>query len=189
MSRIIIISGPSGTGKGTVIEHLMKDDSLHLSFSISATNRAPRGQEKHGVEYYFLSDQEFTDNIAQGLFIEYVEVYPGRYYGTLKSELNRVDALGRNLLLDIDVEGAIQVKELYKEQVLTLFLQPPSIETLKERLEKRGTETAELIASRLERAAYELSFADKFDRTFVNDHLDVCVEEVKGAIRAFLAEQ
>lgn len=167
----------------------MKEESLHLSFSISATNRDPRGSEQHGVEYYFLSKEEFARNIDQNLFIEYVEVYPGRYYGTLKSELKRIDTLGRNLLLDIDVEGALQVKKLYGEQVLSIFLQPPSMAILRERLEKRGTETADVIASRLERAAYELSFADKFDHTFVNDNLYQCVEEVKKAILNFLSKK
>lgn len=186
MPQIIIISGPSGTGKGTVIEQLMKDAGLQLSFSISATNRAPRGSERHGVEYYFLSNEEFIQSIAQERFIEYVEVYPGRFYGTLKSEVERVDALGQNLLLDIDVEGAIRVKELYGEQALSIFLQPPSIDTLRLRLEKRGTETKELIESRLQRAAYELSFAPQFDRTFINDDLSECVCKVKDAIQTFI---
>ncbi len=186
MSKIIIISGPSGTGKGTVIKELMQDPALNLSFSISATNRSPRGEEQDGVEYYFLSDKEFAKKIKDNLFIEYVEVYPGRFYGTLKSELDRIEKLQSNLLLDIDVEGAIQVKELYQSQALSIFLSPPSLEALGERLKKRGTETLEQIEGRLDRASYELSFANRFDCNFINDNLSECVEETKKAVLDFL---
>lgn len=188
MSRIIIISGPSGTGKGTVINRIIEDENLRLSFSISATNRQPRNTEQHGVEYYFLSEEEFTNKIKEDAFIEYVEVYPGRFYGTLKSELDRINALNRNLLLDIDVEGALKVKELYGDQVLSLFLAPPSIDTLRDRLIHRGTESMEVIRERLDRAAYELSLAPLFDKKVINDDLNICVEEVRSAIHSFLYE-
>lgn len=187
MSRIVILSAPSGTGKSSVIGRIIEDPNLKLTFSISATNRPPRGEEKDGVEYYFLSDEQFQDYIEQGRFIEYVEVYPGRYYGTLKSELERIGGLGRNLILDIDVEGALEVKKKYGQDVLAIFLLPPSIDELRRRLEGRGTDTPEVIADRLARAEYEISLAEQFDTQLVNDDLTRCSEAVREAITQFLS--
>ncbi len=187
MSHIVILSAPSGTGKSSVINRIITSEALQLAFSISATNRLPRGTEQHGVEYYFLSDQEFQNYIEQDRFIEYIEVYPGRYYGTLKSELDRIQSLGRNLILDIDVEGALEVKRKYGKEVLTIFLLPPSLEELRHRLEGRGTDSAEVIADRLARAEYEIGLSQKFDMRFVNDDLERCSEEVREAIARFLA--
>lgn len=187
MSHIVILSAPSGTGKSSVINRIITSEALQLAFSISATNRPPRGTEQHGVEYYFLSDQEFQNYIEQDRFIEYIEVYPGRYYGTLKSELDRIQSLGRNLILDIDVEGALEVKRKYGKEVLTIFLLPPSLEELRHRLEGRGTDSAEVIADRLARAEYEIGLSQKFDMRFVNDDLERCSEEVREAIARFLA--
>lgn len=187
MSHIVILSAPSGTGKSSVINRIITSEALQLAFSISATNRLPRGTEQHGVEYYFLSDQEFQNYIEQDRFIEYIEVYPGRYYGTLKSELDRIQCLGRNLILDIDVEGALEVKRKYGKEVLTIFLLPPSLEELRHRLEGRGTDSAEVIADRLARAEYEIGLSQKFDMQFVNDDLERCSEDVREAIARFLA--
>lgn len=187
MSHIVILSAPSGTGKSSVINRIITSEALQLAFSISATNRLPRGTEQHGVEYYFLSDHEFQNYIEQDRFIEYIEVYPGRYYGTLKSELDRIQSLGRNLILDIDVEGALEVKRKYGKEVLTIFLLPPSLEELRHRLEGRGTDSAEVIADRLARAEYEIGLSQKFDMRFVNDDLERCSEEVREAIARFLA--
>lgn len=184
--RMIIISAPSGTGKSSVIEKLMSNDQLKLSFSISATNRAPRGNEQNGKEYFFISDEEFQKRINEDAFIEYVEVYEGRYYGTLKSELNRIHESGRNMILDIDVEGALKVKEKYGSQVLAIFLAPPSLQELRRRLETRGTDTQEVIEQRLKRAEYELSLQNQFDKVFVNDDLQKCSENVEHAIAHFL---
>lgn len=187
MSHIVILSAPSGTGKSSVIGRIIEDPNLKLTFSISATNRLPRGEERDGVEYYFLSDQQFQEYITEERFIEYVEVYPGRYYGTLKSELERIGGLGRNLILDIDVEGALEVKKKYGQDVLAIFLLPPSIDELRHRLEGRGTDTPEVIADRLARAEYEISLAGQFDTQFVNDDLTRCSEAVREAIADFLS--
>lgn len=183
---IIIISAPSGTGKSSVIRLLIDIPQLHLSFSISATSRPPRGEEKEGIHYYFLTPEEFMSRIDAEDFIEFVEVYPGRYYGTLKDELKRVAQEGKNLLLDIDVEGALKVKEQYPSDTLTIFLSPPSLPVLRERLSLRGTETDEVIEQRLQRASYELSFAPQFDHHFINDNLQACSQKVQEAITHFL---
>lgn len=189
MSRIIILSAPSGTGKSSVIAQLIDDPALQLSFSISATNRAPRGSEQDGVEYYFLSPEDFERYRAQDLFIESVEVYPGRFYGTLKSEWQRIANMGKNLMLDIDVEGALEVKRKYGEEVLAIFLMPPSLQELRKRLELRATDAPEVIEERLKRAAYEMSLASRFDCQIVNDNLDCCIQEVRTAIIHFLSKE
>lgn len=183
---IIIISAPSGTGKSSVIAQIIDDPALRLRFSISATNRLPRGVEEDGKHYFFLSDEQFRNAIDQDLFVEYVEVYPGRYYGTLKRELQRIHSEGYNLLLDIDVEGALKVKNKYPQDTLAIFLAPPSLDTLRERLLNRGTDSIEVIEERLRRASYEMEFAPKFDFQVTNDKLDECSEKVKAIIVQFL---
>lgn len=184
--KLIIISAPSGSGKSTII-HAMEDrGNFEMKFSVSATNRKPRAGEEHGVHYYFLSTGEFKDRIAQGDFVEYEEVYPGRFYGTLKSEINRRLENGETIVLDIDVNGGVNVKSLYGDKALSIFVMPPSIEALRERLVARATESASRIDERLARAEYEISVADKFDRVVVNDDLAKAVEETENAILDFL---
>ena len=183
--KLIIFSAPSGSGKSTIIQSLL-NRNLNLSFSISATSRAPRGTEKNGVEYYFISPEEFRQRIANGEFLEYEEVYAGKYYGTLKSEVERILNSGRNVIFDVDVVGGLNIKKYYGDQALTLFIQPPSIEELKRRLNHRATDAPEVIASRIAKAEYELSFAPKFDRIIVNDILEKAQEEAYQTIRQFL---
>ncbi|HIZ26860.1 guanylate kinase [Barnesiella sp. An55] len=183
--KLIIFSAPSGSGKSTIIQSLLHRD-LNLSFSISATSRAPRGTEKNGVEYYFISPEEFRQRIANGEFLEYEEVYAGKFYGTLKSEVERILDSGRNVIFDVDVVGGLNIKKYYGDQALALFIQPPSIEELKKRLEHRATDAPEVIASRIAKAEYELSFAPRFDRIIVNDILEKAQEEAYQAIRQFL---
>ena len=184
--KIIIISAPSGTGKSTIINALLDRGEIDMKFSISATNRQPRGEEVHGVNYYFLSDDEFRSAIAQDAFVEYEEVYPGRFYGTLKSEVERITAEGPNVILDIDVKGGLNVKKLYGEDALSIFIQPPGLEVLRQRLTSRATDSAEAIEQRLAKAEYELSFAPEFDRVVVNDSLDRAVAEVDTVIKNFI---
>ena len=185
--KIIIISAPSGTGKSTIINALLDRGEIDMKFSISATNRQPRGEEVHGVNYYFLSDDEFRSAIAQDSFVEYEEVYPGRFYGTLKSEVERITTEGHNVILDIDVKGGVNVKKLYGEDALSIFIQPPGLEVLRQRLTSRATDSAEAIEQRLAKAEYELSFAPEFDRVVVNDSLDRAVAEVDTVIKNFLS--
>ena len=168
--KLIIFSAPSGSGKSTIINYLLKQD-LHLRFSISATSRAPRGTEKNGVEYYFLTPEEFRSRIANGDFLEYEEVYTDKYYGTLKSEVERILNEGDNVIFDVDVVGGCNIKKFYGERALSVFIQPPSVEELRRRLNGRGTDTPEVIESRIAKAEFELSFADKFDVVIVNDNL------------------
>lgn len=182
---IIVFSAPSGSGKSTLINHLMSQvDNLH--FSISATSRAPRGTEQNGVEYYFLSPEEFRKKIAENAFIEYEEVYTDKYYGTLKEEVDRRLERGENVVLDIDVKGAINVKRLYGARALLVFVQPPSIEELRHRLEGRNTDTPEVIQQRLDKAEYELTFAPQFDTVIINDNLETAKKDVVEIISAVL---
>lgn len=184
--KLIIISAPSGTGKSTIIAELMKQKELKLEFSISATTRPPRGSEKHGVEYYFLTLEDFRQRIEHDEFAEYHEVYEGRYYGTLKSEIKRITSKGHNVVLDLDVLGGIDVKKIYGNKALALFISPPSIETLRQRLLSRGTDSLEDINNRVDRAAYELSFADKYDCCVVNDVLEDAVAQAREIITDFI---
>ncbi|MDE6017264.1 MAG: guanylate kinase [Muribaculaceae bacterium] len=180
--KIIVLSAPSGTGKSSIIKNLMDYPELNLGFSVSATSREPRGKERHGVEYYFISHEEFKRKAEAGDFVEWEEVYPGTCYGTLKSEVQRVTEAGQNLIMDIDVKGGLNVKKLYGEQAITIFILPPSKEELEKRLKGRGTDAENVIKKRLEKADFELSFAPQFDVSVVNDNLDKAVEEVKKII-------
>lgn len=183
--KLVIFSAPSGSGKSTIIQSLLNRD-LNLSFSISATSRAPRGTEKNGVEYYFISPEEFRQRIANGEFLEYEEVYAGKFYGTLKSEVERILDSGRNVIFDVDVVGGLNIKKYYGDQALALFIQPPSIEELEKRLKHRATDAPEVIASRVAKAEYELSFAPRFDHIIVNNILEKAQEEAYQTIRQFL---
>lgn len=182
--KLIIFSAPSGSGKSTIISYLMQQ-GLGLAFSISATSRAPRGSEQHGVEYFFLSPEEFRERIAAGEFLEYEEVYPDRFYGTLKAQVERQLEAGQHVVFDVDVVGGCNIKEYYGDRALSLFIQPPSIEELRRRLEGRGTDAPEVIQQRLDKAEYELSFAPRFDRVIVNDNLDAAKAEALSAIKSF----
>lgn len=186
--KIIILSAPSGTGKSTIISRLMDYQDLKLGFSISATSRAPRGEEKDGREYYFLTSEEFHKRVENGEFVEWEEVYAGTCYGTLVSEVERVTGSGRNLIMDIDVKGALNVKKRYGKDALSIFILPPSVEELERRLRARSTDSEESIVRRLDKAEYEMGFSDKFDRRVVNDSLDSCCSEVKKLIEEFIAK-
>ncbi len=185
MSKIVIFSAPSGSGKSTLINYLM-GRGLNLHFSISATSRPPRGAEQDGVEYYFLTPEAFRERIAAGDFLEYVEVYTDRFYGTLKEEVDRQLERGENVVCDVDVLGAERIKRCYGTQALAVFVRPPSIEALRERLTNRGTDAPEVIEQRIARAEFELSKADGFDAVIVNDDLETACREAEERVRAFL---
>ena len=185
--KLIIFSAPSGAGKSTILNYLLQQ-SLRLRFSISATSRAPRGTEKNGVEYYFLTPAEFKARIAKGDFLEYEEVYTDKFYGTLKSEVERILNEGDNVIFDVDVVGGCNIKRYYGDRALSVFIQPPSIEELRKRLVGRGTDTPEVIESRIAKAEYELSFADKFDTVVINDDLETAKANALQVIRTFLAK-
>ena len=174
--KLIIFSAPSGSGKSTIIGRLMADKELHLAFSISCTSRPPRGKERDGVEYFFLTPEEFRRRIAADEFLEYEEVYKDRFYGTLKSQVEKQSSDGGNVVFDVDVKGGCNIK------------QPPSIEELRRRLEGRATDTPEVIKDRLARAEFELTFAPKFDRVIVNDNLDRAVDETYNVVKSFISE-
>ncbi len=185
--KIIIISAPSGTGKSTIINELTKDKELRLQFSVSATNRSPRTGEVDGVNYHFLSDEAFKEAIATDAFVEYEEVYPGRFYGTLKSELKKIMDNGNNVILDIDVKGGLNVKRQYPD-ALSIFIQPPSIDVLRERLIGRGTDSIETINQRVSKAEYELSFAPQYDKSVVNDNLNEAVAQTTSIILEYIKQ-
>lgn len=183
--KLVIFSAPSGSGKSTIINYLMQQH-LNLAFSISATSRPPRGTEQNGVEYFFLSPEEFKEGIANNEFVEYEEVYPGRFYGTLKSQVEKQLAEGQNIIFDVDVVGGCNIKRFYGDRALSVFIQPPSIEELRKRLEGRGTDSPETINSRIAKAEFELSYAPKFDIVVVNDQLEKAEAQTLEAIRNFL---
>lgn len=188
MSKIIIFSAPSGSGKSTIINYLMQQ-GLNLHFSVSVTSRPPRGAEQNGVEYYFLTPEDFKQRIAQGEFLEYEEVYKDRFYGTLKSQVDAQLAKGENVVCDVDVLGGQNIKKHYGQRALSIFIQPPSIEALRQRLEGRGTDSPEVINDRIARAEFELSFADKFDYAVVNDDLQQAQAEALALIQNFLKDE
>ncbi len=187
MSKVIIFSAPSGSGKSTIINQLMSQQ-LNLHFSISATSRQPRGTERNGVEYFFLTPDEFRRRIEAGEFLEYMEVYTDRYYGTLKSQVDAQLAKGDNVVCDVDVLGAQNIKKVYGNRALSVFIQPPSIAELRKRLEGRGTDAPEVIDERIARAEFELTFAEKSDVVIVNDNLAEAQAEALRIVREFLAK-
>ncbi len=186
--KLIIISAPSGCGKSTIIGDIMDRGQLDLQFSVSATNRKPREGEIDGVSYHFLSDQQFKDLIAEGAFVEYEQVYPGRFYGTLRSEIqNRVNE-GHNVILDIDVKGGVNVKKQFGDDAISIFIAPPSISELKWRLKKRGSESDADIEQRVGRAEFELQFRNNYDHVVVNDTLPEAIAEVESLMAAFIGK-
>ena len=187
MSKVIIFSAPSGSGKSTIINYLM-EQGLNLHFSISATSRPPRGQEQHGVEYFFLTPEEIRVHIENGDFLEYEEVYKDRYYGTLSAQVDQQLERGENVVCDVDVLGGINIKKHYGNRALSVFIQPPSIDALRMRLEGRGTDSPEVINDRIARAEFELSHASQFDTIVVNDNLEDALAEAKKIIENFLKE-
>lgn len=186
MTKLIIFSAPSGSGKTTIVRELLKQPDLNLSFSISTTSREPRGKEKDGVDYYFISVEEFKKRIENNEFLEWEEVYTNNFYGTYKSEIERLNTLGKNILFDIDVFGGINVKKLFGNQALSIFIQPPSIDELRRRLENRQTDSAEKIMMRLAKAQKEMEQAIHFDQIIINDNLQTAIKQTEKVIRDFL---
>ena len=186
--KLIIISAPSGSGKSTIIGRIMQDKSLRLAFSVSATTRPRRGQEVHGEDYYYLTPDEFRRMIDNDELVEYQEVYEGRFYGTPKSEVERITAMGKNVVLDLDVLGGVNVKQMYGDRAISIFIQPPSVEVLRQRLIKRGTDSMEDINARVDKAEFEISIGPQFDYTVINDDLDTAVNEVHDLIADFISD-
>lgn len=185
--KIIILAAPSGAGKTSIKSRLLASMPNQLSFSISAATRKIRGGEKNGVDYFFISEEEFKNKIDNNQFVEWEMVYPGSYYGTTVDELQRIWGENKTPILDIDVQGALHVKEIYGEKAMAIFIKPPSLAILQERLEKRGTDNEEQIKTRLAKAAEEISFSDNFDHIVLNDDLDKASEEVRQLVAAFIA--
>ena len=184
--KLLVFSAPSGSGKTTIVRYLLEQKELHLDFSISATSREKRGEEIHGRDYYFLSMEEFQKKIDNDEFVEYEEVYKDNFYGTLKSELERIWALGKHVIFDIDVEGGLRLKRKYEEDAIAIFVQPPSLEVLKERLSGRGTDSAEKLQERFIKAEKELTYADKFDVVLKNFDLEVACKEAEKLVSDFI---
>ena len=188
MGKLIIFSAPSGSGKSTIINRLMQRPELHLAFSISCTSRAPRGTEQNGVEYFFITPEEFRERISRDEFLEYEEVYENRFYGTLKQQVETQAARGENVVFDVDVKGGCNIKRFYGDKAMSLFIQPPSIEALRQRLVGRATDTPEVIEDRIARASYELTFAPKFDHVVVNDDLETAKAEAYRLVKSFIEQ-
>ena len=186
--KIIIITAPSGAGKTSITRFLLKTYADKLAFSISAATRQARGNERDGVDYYFISMEDFTNKIQHGEFIEWEMVYDGKYYGTLNSELQRIWNDNKIPVLDIDVKGAIHVQQHYPDTTLSIFIEPPGVDELKRRLQSRGTENEESLNARVNKASYELSFKHSFDKIIVNDHLDRACREAEEVVSAFIKE-
>ena len=187
MGKLLIVSAPSGSGKSTIVHYLMEEHpEFRLAFSVSATSRPPRGEERDGVDYYFLSEEEFRRHIENNDFLEYEEVYEGRFYGTLKSQVEEKLAAGMNVVFDVDVKGGINIKRYYGAEALSIFIQPPSVEALRERLMNRKTDDMAQIEQRLANAEYEMSFAPQFDRVLVNDDLEMAKQKAVAVLKDFL---
>jgi len=185
--KLIIVSAPSGSGKSTIVQYLMAEHpEFNLKFSISATSRPPRGKERNGVEYFFLSPEEFRQKIEEDAFVEYEEVYHDRFYGTLKSQVEHQLAEGQNVVFDVDVKGGCNIKQHYGDRALSIFIQPPSIDELRRRLNNRATDDAEQIACRLAKAEEEMSYAPRFDKILVNDDLETAKAEAVQLLHNFL---
>lgn len=187
-TKLIVVSAPSGAGKTSIVRHLL-ERFPELSFSVSATTRAKRGMEVDGHDYYFISVPEFQSRIENGAFLEWQEVYAGQYYGSLKSEVDRLGAEGKVVIFDVDVLGGLNIKKYYGDRALSVFIQPPTLESLGDRLRGRGTETPESLKKRLDKAAYELSFAPQFDVVVVNDDLPTAQREAENHIHQFLCQK
>lgn len=183
--KVIIFSAPSGSGKSTIVKYILSKYPF-LEFSVSATSRAPRGSEKDGVDYYFFTPERFRELIAQDAFIEYEEVYPGSFYGTLKSEIERIWKKGHTIVFDIDVKGGVNLKRIFGDKALSVFIKPPSIQELERRLVGRGTDSAEAIAKRVGKASEELTYEDRFDRVLINDNLEVAFKEASDIVEDFI---
>lgn len=184
--KVIIFSAPSGSGKSTIINRLMKHEELRMAFSVSCTSRPPRGEERDGVEYFFVTPDEFRRRIRNDEFLEYEEVYKDRYYGTLKRQVESQLDRGENVVLDVDVKGGCNVKEYYGDRALSVFIQPPSVEELRKRLTGRATDAPDVIEDRIARASFELTFAGRFDRVVVNDDLEKATDEALRIVREFI---
>lgn len=184
--KLFVFSAPSGSGKTTIVKHLLNDCNLPLDFSISATSRAPRGEEVDGKDYYFLSIEEFKAKIASNDFLEWEEVYENNFYGTLKSELERIWSLGKHVIFDIDVIGGINIKNQYPEETMSIFVKPPSMEEMERRLRGRGTETEDKIQMRLAKASQEMPYAEEFDLILYNDDLEVAKKEAFEIVQNFI---
>lgn len=184
--KLLVISAPSGSGKTSIINELLKERNLNLAFSISATSRERRGSEIHGKDYYYYSVDDFKRKIDNNEFVEWEEVYPGRFYGTLKSEIEDKIQSGINIIFDIDVKGGLNIKKIFESEVLTIFIMTPSIEILEERLRNRSTDTEEEILKRISKAKYEMSFAADFQEVIINDNLEEAVLKTKNVIEKFL---
>ena len=183
--KLIILSAPSGSGKTTIMKRVVKAFP-QLEFSISATSRAPRGAEEHGVDYYFVTAAQFVKDAEAGAFVEWEEVYSGTHYGTLHSELERIWAKGNTIIFDVDVKGGVNLKRIFGDQALSIFIMPPSVETLRERLVARGTDSPEAIEKRVAKAEEEMRYAPQFDKVVVNDDLTTAIAEVEDAICEFI---
>lgn len=187
-NKLIIFAGPSGSGKTTIVHHLL-EQMPELSFSVSATTRKKRSNEKNGVDYYFISEESFKEKIENNEFVEWEQVYVGGYYGTLKSEVERVWSLNKSVVFDVDVVGALAIKKAYGDNALVVMVMPPSLEKLKERLHARATETPESLKKRIDKAEHELSYAYKFDKVIVNDKIDKAYSQAKKITKDFLKKK
>jgi guanylate kinase len=186
--KLVIFSGPSGAGKSTLVQYLKSLPELNLGFSISATSRAKRENETEGKEYYFMSIENFKSRIEDNEFMEWEEVYPGQYYGTLKSEIHRLSMDGKDILFDVDVIGGANIKRLYKDNSVSIFIQPPSMQTLENRLRSRKSESEESVNRRIKKAKLEMTYARRFDKILINDNLETAKEEAVAIVKDFLSK-